>query len=346
MKNNFAFFSQQRKFESDQEFWVAQTQNSSVAGDATCQAVRISGATTRNSCTESLPVLCTQSAPPSTRYTADKSEKFQVTQTVGSQKITGFRDFYSFRFLGIRYAPQPTRFTYSTLYEGPGNQSALDFGSKCTQSGEGGTEDCLFLNIFTPTLPTVPAAQDQLKPVMFWIHGGGFVGDSTQNIMHDGTHLASRGDVVVVSIEYRLSTLGFLALDNNRTTGNWALSDMVNGLMWVNKYISAFGGDPNQVTILGESAGGHAMRTMLGSPKAKGLFHKTIMISGGGNNAGTRPDSLWKPSKVAGAQTGAKILELTGCANKTDSLACLRAYNASKLVALPTVAKSVHIHLT
>lgn len=178
-----------------------------------------------------LPALCTQSAPFFNSSTQDARAQWQVTVHSNKEYITGFRDRLSFRFLGIRYAPQPKRFTYSTPYTGTGNDaSATSYGSQCVQSG-GGSEDCLFLNIWTPYLPAHAGAPAQKpKPVMFWIHGGAFTGGTGNDPTFDGGNMASRGDVVMVAINYRLSTLGFLALDDDVTKGNFGIADQINAL--------------------------------------------------------------------------------------------------------------------
>jgi carboxylesterase type B len=113
----------------------------------------------------------------------------------------------SFRFLGIPFANNAARWTYSSLYTGPSNISALTFGADCaegTNTGlQAGAEDCLFLNIFTTFLPRQSVSGNKLKPVMFWIHGGAFQGGTGADPTFDGGNLASRGDVVVVTINYR-----------------------------------------------------------------------------------------------------------------------------------------------
>ena len=179
-----------------------------------------------------------------------------------------FRDRLSFRFLGVRYAPQPKRFTYSTPYKGTASSDATTYGSQCVQSG-GGSEDCLFLNIWTTYLPA-HAGSKQLKPVMFWIHGGAFTGGTANDPTFDGGNIASRGDVVMVAINYRLSTLGFLALDDGVTKGNFGFADQINALDWVRNNIQDFGGDPDRITIFGQSAGAASVRAMLASPKSIG----------------------------------------------------------------------------
>ncbi|HEY9173762.1 MAG TPA: carboxylesterase family protein, partial [Verrucomicrobiae bacterium] len=143
------------------------------------------------------------------------------------------------------------------------------------------SEDCLYLNVWTPA----KSADDRI-PVLVWIYGGGFAGGSTSEPVHNGEKLARKG-VVLVSIAYRVGQLGFLAHPElsaettNRVSGNYGLLDMIAGLEWVRKNIAAFGGDPDKVTIFGESAGGIAVSMLCASPLAKGLFHGAISQSGG-----------------------------------------------------------------
>ncbi|HXZ85923.1 MAG TPA: carboxylesterase/lipase family protein [Myxococcota bacterium] len=149
------------------------------------------------------------------------------------------------------------------------------------------SEDCLYLNVWTP------AADGALRPVLVWIHGGAFaIGSGAQSI-YDGAALAKRGDVVVVTVNYRLGPLGFLRLSeltNGRipSTGNEGILDQVAALEWVRENIAAFGGDPENVTIFGESAGGMSVGTLLGLPRARGLFQRAIPQSGAGSTANTR----------------------------------------------------------
>ena len=146
-------------------------------------------------------------------------------------------------------------------------------------SPEGRSEDCLYLNVWTPA----KYVNDNI-PVLVWIYGGGFNGGATS--IYNGEHLARKG-VVLVSIAYRVGHLGFLAhpelsAENpNHVSGNYGLLDMIAGLKWVQKNIAAFGGNPKKVTIFGESAGGIAVSMLCASPLAKGLFHGAISQSGG-----------------------------------------------------------------
>lgn len=137
-----------------------------------------------------------------------------------------------------------------------------------------GGEDCLYLNVYTPSLnPPEP------RPVMFWIHGGGFVSGSGDDDWYGPKYLLKK-DVVLVTINYRLEVLGFLCLDTEEVPGNAAMKDQVAALRWVNKNIKHFGGDPDNVTIFGESAGGGCVGYHLVSPMTKGLFKKAILQSG------------------------------------------------------------------
>lgn len=144
------------------------------------------------------------------------------------------------------------------------------------------SEDCLVLNVQTPGL-------DGRRPVMVWIHGGGFTGGTGATPWYNGAGFARRGDVVVVTINYRLGALGFLHLgelagDTYRSSGLNGILDQVAALEWVRDNIEAFGGDPGNVTIFGESAGGMSVATLLGLPRAAGLFHRAIAQSGAAHN--------------------------------------------------------------
>jgi para-nitrobenzyl esterase len=142
-------------------------------------------------------------------------------------------------------------------------------------------EDCLFLNVWTP------AVDDARRPTMVWIHGGAFAGGSGSTALYDGAAFV-RDDVVLVTINYRLHALGFLYLDElfdgAEGTGNLGIADQVAALEWVRDNIAAFGGDPNNVTIFGESAGGMSVGTLLGTPRATGLFGRAICMSGAGHH--------------------------------------------------------------
>jgi para-nitrobenzyl esterase len=145
----------------------------------------------------------------------------------------------------------------------------------------GKSEDCLYLNVWSPA-----KSSKEKIPVLVWIYGGGFNGGATSDGNYSGEKLAAKG-VVFVSIAYRVGQLGFLAHPElsaesaNHVSGNYGLLDMIAGLKWVKKNIAAFGGDPDKVTIFGESAGGIAVSMLCASPLAKGLFRGAISQSGG-----------------------------------------------------------------
>jgi len=171
-------------------------------------------------------------------------------------------------------------------------------------------EDCLYLNVWTPA----KTPRDKV-PVMVWIYGGGFTIGATSMKQYDGTNLAKKG-VVLVSIAYRVGTLGFLAhpeltKEQGGHSGNYGLLDQIAGLQWVKKNIAAFGGDPRRITIFGESAGGISVSMLSASPLAKGLFTGAISESGGnfgpeshGNEGGTNMVSLATAEKNGSSFVG------------------------------------------
>jgi hypothetical protein len=178
---------------------------------------------------QKLPVLCTQSSSQSQPGTSVASVSNKISITSGKNTYIGYRNKKSFRFLGIPYANPPQRFKYSTPYSSTGKTiDATAYGPQCAQGGSG-SEDCLFLNIQTPCIPKQGSEKD-LRPVMFWIHGGGFTGGSGADPLSDGGNLASREDIVVVNINYRLSTLGFLAIPGTNITGNYGIADQITAL--------------------------------------------------------------------------------------------------------------------
>ena len=196
-------------------------------------------------------------------------------------------------FLGLPYAAPPIGDLRWRPPQPParwkGERDATQFGAHCAQTkvyddlvflDGGGSEDCLFLNVYTPANAK---AHDKL-PVMFWIHGGGFSGGASSEPRHGGDFLPLKG-VVLVTINYRLGVFGFLATadlsrEASGAAGNYGLLDLVAALRWVNANIAEFGGNPDNVTIFGESAGAYAVSMLMASPVARGLFHKAIGESG------------------------------------------------------------------
>jgi para-nitrobenzyl esterase len=166
---------------------------------------------------------------------------------------------------------------------------ALAYGASCPQPAARPTgwsqeidnsEDCLYLNVWTPAL-----ADGGSRPVMVWIHGGGYAIGSGSWPLYDGTALARRGDVVVVTVNHRLGPFGYLHLGGS--TGNNGQLDLIASLEWVRDNIEAFGGDASNVTIFGESGGGAKISTLLAMPSSHGLFHRAAIQSGPGLRAST-----------------------------------------------------------
>ena len=190
---------------------------------------------------------------------------------------------------GIRYAKAPVGALRFMAPQQPENwtgvKDATTFGPVASQmrralvGKEKQSEDCLSLNIWSP------AADGKKRPVMFWIHGGGFIGGAGSSDLYDGTQIVQKGDVVLVTINYRLGPLGFLYLNDipgskGNFEDNLGIRDQVAALKWVKQNIAAFGGDPDAVTIFGESAGGISVETLMALPDAQGLFKKAIIESG------------------------------------------------------------------
>jgi para-nitrobenzyl esterase len=195
-------------------------------------------------------------------------------------------------YRGIPFAKPPVGALRFRAPEPPedwsGVRAALTYGPSAMQGGSAimgmsatgpRSEDCLYLNVDTP------AVDGKRRPVLFWIHGGGFTLGSGSSPIYDGGPLAERGDVVVVTINYRLGALGYLSLlehggERLGASANVGQLDQIAALRWVRDNIEGFGGDPDNVTIFGESAGSFAVCTLLVMPEARGLFHRAVAQSG------------------------------------------------------------------
>jgi para-nitrobenzyl esterase len=255
-------------------------------------------------------------------------------------------------FRGVPYAAPPTKDLRwgppQTVARWTGIRSAETFGSACPSAGPPGIqseprsaatraageqkdEDCLYLNVWTATI-----SSNERRPVLVWLHGGGGVGGSGAIRSLDGSALARKG-VVVVTLNYRLGLLGFLAHpalsaeSPHRVSGNYALLDQIAGLKWVQRNIMQFGGDPKRVTVGGDSAGARSVATLIVSPFAAGLFQRAILQSGTGMDDAVE-------SKDAGEAHGLRLATMLGVEG-TDAGAAqaLRAVSADDL--LSTFAK-------
>ncbi|MET9088010.1 carboxylesterase family protein [Streptomyces sp. NPDC004237] len=235
-------------------------------------------------------------------------------------------------FLGVPYAAppvgalrwQPPR----SAARWPGVRDATRFAPDCAQSagifGQASTsEDCLYLNVYTPSHQQAGAH----SPVMVWIHGGQLTGGAGS--FYDPTALVADG-VTVVTVNYRLGALGFLAhqalADAHGQSGDYGLMDQQAALRWVQRNIAGFGGNPHNVTVFGQSAGGVSALAQAASPQAKGLFQRVIAQSG--------TYSLTQPTLAAAEASGKTFADKVGCADQTA--ACLRNVPVSTLLANQT----------
>jgi para-nitrobenzyl esterase len=241
-------------------------------------------------------------------------------------------------FLGIPYAAPPVG---DLRWREPrpvapwqGVRQATEFGPRAMQGSvysdmrfrdAGPSEDCLNLNVWTPA----KSATKRL-PVMVWIYGGGYEAGGTSEPRQDGAHLATKG-VVVVSMNYRLGVFGFfshpeLSAESGHGSGNYGIMDQTAALRWVQRNIAAFGGDPTNVTIFGESAGSYSVSVQMASPTARGLFQKAIGESG--SMVGTRRIPAHVLSLAAAERNGVEFVRLMGA----KSIAQLRAKSAAEVL--------------
>jgi len=249
--------------------------------------------------------------------------------------VLGLRENGVTKFLGIPYAKPPVGalrwMPPQPVAKWTGVRRAYKFGPTCAQVTTLGpfagppnsNEDCLYLNVFT---------QDTKAklPVLVWIHGGGYFDGASND--YDPTKLVTKGKLVVVTLNYRLNLFGFMAhpaLDaEGHAAGNYGLMDMQAALKWVQRNIAAFGGDPGNVTLGGQSAGAGASAANVFSPGAKGLFHRAIFQSGG--------YTPFVPKSIA-EEKGKKFAAAAGCTTG-DIAKCLRALPAAKIAVLAGTA--------
>lgn len=229
-------------------------------------------------------LFCVTGCKEKTEEKKAEVEKIPIVET-SSGKVSGSLEDGVYSFKGIPYA-QAERFMPPQDPE-PWEEVRLcnEFGPVARQVVEWIDESNMDEEkLFSVNVWTQGVSEVKKRPVMFWLHGGGFFVGSSNDPMTYGKALADKGDVVVVSVNHRLNILGFLDLsatgEKYDHSANVGMLDIVKALEWVNKNIERFGGDPNNVTILGESGGGGKVGTLMGMPAAKGLFHKSIIQSG------------------------------------------------------------------
>lgn len=250
-------------------------------------------------------------------------------------RTVSFRGIHVDQFLGIPFAEPPLgdlRFA-KPVPKKPweGVLQANDWGPICSQKDQNSTEDCLYLNVFVTSLATneTKNGNGKLRPVMVWIHGGGFLKLSANLPDYDdGTILTALYDVIIVTTNYRLGPLGFLYLPDHGIPGNMGLWDQRLALEWVKDNIIKFGGDPGKVTVFGESAGGLSISTHLVSSYSKGLFRNAVLQSG----------AYYNSKRLMDPKVPQEFLEKIKC-NRTDQIqSCLSSYQYGQHVAADSLA--------
>jgi para-nitrobenzyl esterase len=233
-----------------------------------------------------------------------------ATATTGAGKVRGLVDQGVHSFKGIRYGADTAARRFMPALAPTSWKKVLDateYAAGSPQTGkeeEATSEDCLFLNIWTPGL-----RDGGRRPVMFYIHGGAYSHGSGSSPLYDGTRLCRRGDVVVVTVNHRLNAFGYLYLARLggaqfADSGNTGMLDLVMALRWVRDNIAEFGGDPERVMLFGQSGGGAKIATLMGMPAARGLFHRAATMSGqqvtasGPVNATSRARTLLEALKL------------------------------------------------
>ena len=263
----------------------------------------------------------------------DAGERYVPSEPVNTSSgpVVGLKGEELYVFRGIPYAAPPVGpLRWEAPLAPPSWQQARltqDFGPACAQPGiflvpsiSPTSEDCLTLNIWSPSLtPSKPL------PVLVWLHGGGFVAGGAREEVYQGGALARRGQQLVVTLNYRLGPFGFITLPNHPESANLGLADQQAALRWVRDNISAFGGDPGNVTLMGESAGAISTCAHLLAPSSGGLFHRAILQSG--------PCPMAFAERHALEPSGAQLVEALGCDEATDPLACLRAQDTEAVLA-------------
>lgn len=281
--------------------------------------------------------------------TAGQAATDPAQVVTGQGAVKGISDKTHRVFLSVPYAAPPVGALRWAAPQPPANRASTLDGTvlrdKCTQISwrtpkvRQGSEDCLYLNIYTPSARRT----SKPLPVMVWFHGGGLVAGSSQD--SDGSVLAARGDIIVVTVNYRLGAFGFFASpaldaeDAGHASGNYAIRDQQAALRWIRDNIAAFGGDPGRVTIAGQSAGAISVWVHLVSPGSAGLFHGAIAqswpaliksYSGAPYMRGVGGTQPLKAEQEQGASS--RLFTALGCQAEADPLACARSKDAETVL--------------
>ncbi|XP_054719052.1 acetylcholinesterase-1-like [Uloborus diversus] len=277
----------------------------------------------------------------------EESDRISVPTTARTKqgnvegRIVSFRGIPVREFLGVPYAKPPLgqrRFKKPEPMDSwSGTRKAVNQPPACTQITDnpfpwydfepGKSEDCLYLNIWAPAGPWA-----RNKAVMYWMFGGGYFIGSIRKPIYDGRAIAARGDIIVVTVSYRLGSFGFLTSGTEDAPGNIGIWDSLAGLQWVKDNIRAFGGNPNKITLAGESAGAVTAGLLSVSPLARGLYVGQIMES-------ASPAWLITENKTMNLGKSQQVAQLVGCANQSytiedhpqEVVACLRDVDALEL---------------
>lgn len=273
-------------------------------------------------------------------------ERDELEVEIDTGVLRGVRQGETRAFLGVPYAAPPVG---ADRWRPPGEparwdgiREAFEVGVQCPQTfslaGPGGEEDCLFVDVWTPA-----GGDDERLPVMVWLHGGAFIFGSGGDDYYNGRLLAETYGVVIVTVNYRLGPLGFLAHPALTaedpaypSSGNYGLDDQLAALRWVQRNIARFGGDPARVLLFGESAGGFSTCVHYVSPRSEGLFAYALVESG------LCASTIREPTRAEAEAAGVAVAQELGCpATGPSAAACLRGKSPDALLAataLPAAA--------
>lgn len=263
-----------------------------------------------------------------------RGQATEVVVRVRGGRVRGRREQGLHVFKGLRYGADTATHRFQAPRPEPswrGITDALAPGAAAPQAGGDGpgSEDCLFLNVWTPGLD-----DGRLRPILFYIHGGAYNTGSGSDPLYDGSALSRRGDVVVVTVNHRLNVFGYLYLDaldaGLAGSGNVGQLDLVQALQWVRAHAQVFGGDPGNITVFGQSGGGAKIATLMAMPAARGLFQRAWTMSGQQVTA-AGPRAAAQRAAIAMEAVGARDVAALRALPASDLLQALRARDPSRV---------------